>query len=95
MIGIPSGWLTLYVHIYILFTYMYIYTFVGDKDTEWFSVLIPEWFASVDRLGVGALDPDGATAEGSDVVGTQRSPLVNLGEVCMCIYIYIYIYICI
>jgi hypothetical protein len=76
----------------------------GDKDTEWFSVLIPEWFASEDVEGLegqrvreqgswsGSKGVGGASMTQplrqadksdllSDIVGAQRSPLVNLGQV--------------
>ena len=58
----------------------------GEKDseyadTEWFSVLIPEWVASDDVSSAAGGTGAGGTAARSDVVGSQRSPLVNLGQV--------------
>ena len=61
----------------------------GDKDTEWFSVLIPEWFSSLDvhlqdeERGEAARTSafSGSVHKQSDVVGMQRTRLVNLGQV--------------
>jgi hypothetical protein len=61
----------------------------GDKDTEWFSVLIPEWFSSLDvqnqdeERGEAARKSafSGDAHEQSDVVGMQRTRLVNIGQV--------------
>jgi len=68
-------------------------TYAGDADTEWFSVLIPEWVSSIDersadmadaRNGAFSVAADARKQVGcceSDIVSTQRSPLVNLGHV--------------